>query len=63
MESIMDICVVGAGIGGLALAHGLLADGHRVRVLERAAGPTRGGAAVTIFSNGAASIPGVCGDN
>ncbi|BCJ39303.1 hypothetical protein Athai_68060 [Actinocatenispora thailandica] len=52
----MDICVVGAGIGGLALARGLVADGHRVRVLERAAGPTRGGAAVTIFSNGAAAL-------
>jgi FAD-dependent urate hydroxylase len=58
-KSIMDICVVGAGIGGLALAHGLLADGHRVRVLERAAGPTRGGAAVTIFSNGAAALAGL----
>ncbi len=55
----MDICVVGAGIGGLALAHGLLADGHRVRVLERAAGPTRSGAAVTIFSNGAAALAGL----
>jgi FAD-dependent urate hydroxylase len=58
-KSIMDICVVGAGIGGLALAHGLLADGHRVRVLERAAGPTRGGAAVTIFTNGAAALTGL----
>lgn len=56
----MDICVVGAGIGGLALTHGLLADGHRVRVLERAAGPTRGGAAVTIFSNGAAALAALC---
>jgi len=55
----MDICIAGAGIGGLALAHGLLADGHRVTVVERAAAPTRGGAAVTIFSNGAAALHGL----
>ncbi|MDW5328941.1 FAD-dependent oxidoreductase [Plantactinospora sp. KLBMP9567] len=51
----MDVVIVGAGIGGLALANGLLADGHRVRVLERAPGPRTDGAAVTVFGNGAAA--------
>ncbi|GAB3971236.1 FAD-dependent monooxygenase [Plantactinospora veratri] len=51
----MHVVIVGAGIGGLALANGLLADGHRVRVLERAPGPRTDGAAVTIFGNGAAA--------
>ncbi|WP_433060460.1 FAD-dependent oxidoreductase [Dactylosporangium sp. CS-033363] len=55
----MDIIIAGAGIGGLALAHGLLADGHAVRVLEAADGPRRGGAAVTIYSNGAAALDGL----
>jgi len=55
----MDVVVVGAGIGGLALANGLTADGHRVRVLERAPAPRAGGAAVTIFSNGAAAAAGL----
>ena len=51
----MDVLIAGAGVGGLALARGLLAEGHEVRVLERADGPRDGGAAVTIFSNGAAA--------
>jgi FAD-dependent urate hydroxylase len=55
----MDVCVVGAGIGGLALAGGLVADGHQVRVLERRAEPSLGGAAVTIFSNGMAAAAGL----
>jgi FAD-dependent urate hydroxylase len=55
----MDVCVVGAGIGGLALAGGLVADGHRVRVLERRAEASLGGAAVTIFSNGMAAAAGL----
>src|SRR5690349_13132650 len=55
----MDIVVVGAGIGGLALARGLLADGHAVRVFERAPALRTGGAAVTIFSNGAAAAAGL----
>lgn len=55
----MDVVVVGAGIGGLALANGLTADGHRVRVLERAPRLRTGGAAVTIFSNGTAAAAGL----
>jgi 2-polyprenyl-6-methoxyphenol hydroxylase-like FAD-dependent oxidoreductase len=51
----VDVVIVGAGIGGLALARGLQADGHRVEVLEKAAGRRDGGAAVTIFSNGGAA--------
>src|SRR3954463_60025 len=33
------IAIVGAGIGGLALAHGLIAAGHRVVVFERDGDP------------------------
>ncbi|MER7273270.1 NAD(P)/FAD-dependent oxidoreductase [Dactylosporangium sp. NPDC000244] len=55
----MEILIAGAGIGGLALARGLLADGHAVRVLEAAAGPRTGGAAVTVYSNGAAALHGL----
>ncbi|MEQ4304153.1 NAD(P)/FAD-dependent oxidoreductase [Plantactinospora sp. B6F1] len=55
----MDVVIIGAGIGGLALANGLVADGHRVRVLERAPGPRTDGAAVTIFGNGAAAAAGL----
>jgi len=55
----MDILIVGAGVGGLALANGLVADGHRVRVFERADAPRTDGAAVTIFSNGAAAAAGL----
>jgi FAD-dependent urate hydroxylase len=55
----MDVMVIGAGIGGLAVTHGLLADGHRVRVLERRGGPSTGGAAVTIYSNGASALAGL----
>ena len=55
----MDIVIVGAGIGGLALANGLVADGHQVQILERADAPRTDGAAVTIFSNGAAAAAGL----
>src|SRR4051794_7554441 len=55
----MDIVIVGAGVGGLALANGLVADGHSVQVLERADGPGTDGAAVTVFSNGAAAAAGL----
>lgn len=55
----MDVIIAGAGIGGLALAHGLVEDGHAVRVLERAPALRTDGAAVTIFSNGAAAAAGL----
>jgi FAD-dependent urate hydroxylase len=55
----MDVLVAGAGIGGLAVAAGLLADGHGVRVLEAADRLRRGGAAVTINANGQAAMAGL----
>jgi FAD-dependent urate hydroxylase len=55
----MEFLIAGAGVGGLALAHGLLADGHTVRVLEASPEPRTGGAAVTIYSNGAAALAGL----
>lgn len=58
-EVVVKICVVGAGVGGVALAQGLLADGHRVELFERGTGPAPGGAAVTIYSNGAAALAGL----
>lgn len=55
----MDVLIAGAGVGGLALAAGLVADGHQVRLLEQAPSLREGGAAVTIFSNGAAALAGL----
>jgi FAD-dependent urate hydroxylase len=52
----MDIIVIGAGVGGLAVAGVLLAAGHRVRVHEQAPGRRPSGAALTIFSNGTAVL-------
>jgi len=46
------ILIVGAGVGGLAAARALNADGHDVVVFEQAVGPRDGGAAVTLWSNG-----------
>jgi phytoene dehydrogenase-like protein len=39
----VEIIVIGAGIGGLAIARGLLAAGHRVRVYEQAPARATGG--------------------
>ncbi len=44
----MHIVVSGAGIAGPALAHGLVAAGHRVTVVEAAAAPRPGGQAVDV---------------
>ena len=48
----MRVLVIGAGVGGLALARGLRADGHDVVVYEQADGLRAGGAALTLASNG-----------
>lgn len=57
----MKILISGAGVGGLALARGLTAGNidSDVRVLEEAPEPRTGGAAVTVFSNGAAALAGL----
>jgi FAD-dependent urate hydroxylase len=49
----LRILVVGAGVGGISVARGLLRDGHDVTVFERRPDVTPGGGAVTIWSNGA----------
>jgi FAD-dependent urate hydroxylase len=48
----MKVLIIGAGVGGLAAARALSADGHQVTVFEQAPGLRRGGAAVTLWSNG-----------
>ena len=49
----LRILVVGAGVGGLSIARGLLRDGHDVTVFEQRPNVQAGGGAVTIWSNGA----------
>jgi len=49
----LRILVVGAGVGGISVARGLLRDGHDVTVFERRPDARAGGGAVTIWSNGA----------
>ncbi|OBB67400.1 NAD(P)/FAD-dependent oxidoreductase [Mycobacterium sp. 852014-50255_SCH5639931] len=44
--------VVGAGVGGIAVARGLSRDGHDVTVFERRPDVRAAGGAVTIWSNG-----------
>ncbi|MGH3296360.1 MAG: FAD-dependent oxidoreductase [Trebonia sp.] len=48
----MKVLISGAGIGGLAAARALIADGHEVTVYEQATELRQGGAAVTLWSNG-----------
>ena len=52
----LRILVVGAGVGGIAIARGLLRDGHDVTVFEKRPDATAGGGAVTIWSNGSAVL-------
>jgi 2-polyprenyl-6-methoxyphenol hydroxylase-like FAD-dependent oxidoreductase len=52
----LRIIVVGAGVGGISVARGLLRDGHDVTVVERRPDVTAGGGAVTIWPNGAAVL-------
>lgn len=52
----MDVLVIGAGVGGLAVARSLLAAGHQVRIFEQAPAMRTGGAGLSIFSNGAAVL-------
>jgi FAD-dependent urate hydroxylase len=49
----LRILVVGAGVGGISVARGLLRDGHDVTVFERRPDVTASGGAVTIWPNGA----------
>jgi len=49
----LRILVVGAGVGGISIARGLLRDGHDVTVFDKRPDVTAGGGAVTIWSNGA----------
>src|ERR1700753_4387056 len=49
----LRILVVGAGVGGISIARGLLRDGHDVSVFERRPDVKAGGGAVTIWPNGA----------
>ncbi|MBS2533374.1 FAD-dependent monooxygenase [Catenulispora sp. NF23] len=52
----MQVAVVGAGIGGLAVARALIADGHQVACYERAEALRTSGAALTLWSNGTAVL-------
>src|ERR1700682_166959 len=52
----LRILVVGAGVGGISVARGLLRDGHDVTVFEQRPEVKPGGGAVTIWSNGATGL-------
>jgi FAD-dependent urate hydroxylase len=52
----LRVLVVGAGVSGIAVARGLLRDGHDVTVFDQRANTQAGGGAVTIWSNGEAVL-------
>ena len=52
----MQVTVVGAGIGGLAVAVGLLRRGHEVTVLERSPDLSALGAGISLFRNGLTAL-------
>jgi FAD-dependent urate hydroxylase len=49
----LRVLVIGAGVGGISAARGLLRAGHDVTVFEQRPDVTPGGGAVTIWPNGA----------
>lgn len=51
-QASLKVLVVGAGVGGISIARGLLRDGHDVTVFEQRPEVRAGGGAVTIWSNG-----------
>ncbi|OYU84031.1 MAG: hypothetical protein CFE45_26090, partial [Burkholderiales bacterium PBB5] len=51
MDPIMDILIVGAGIGGLTAAIRLVQRGHRVRVMEQAKVLGEVGAGIQMSAN------------
>ncbi|GBE66893.1 monooxygenase [Mycobacterium sp. MFM001] len=53
MHRPLRVLVVGAGVGGISVARGLVRDGHDVTVFEQRPDVSAGGGAVTIWSNGA----------
>ncbi|GGI92537.1 monooxygenase [Saccharopolyspora subtropica] len=52
----MRVLVIGAGIGGLAIANGLVDKGHQVQVYEHADALRTTGAGITVWSNGTAAL-------
>jgi hypothetical protein len=52
----LRVLVVGAGVGGISVARGLLRDGHDVAVFEQRPDAKAGGGAVTTWSNGEAVL-------
>ncbi|OHU99966.1 FAD-dependent oxidoreductase [Mycobacterium talmoniae] len=52
----LRVLVVGAGVGGISVARGLLQDGHDVTVYEQRPQVRAAGGAVTIWPNGAAVL-------
>jgi FAD-dependent urate hydroxylase len=48
----LRVLVIGAGVGGISIARGLLRQGHDVTVFEQRPDVHAGGGAVTIWSNG-----------
>jgi FAD-dependent urate hydroxylase len=56
------VVIAGAGISGLALAGGLQRSGHQVTVLEAAPQLRTGGAAISLWHNGALALQHLGGD-
>ncbi|MBX3194928.1 MAG: FAD-dependent monooxygenase [Microbacteriaceae bacterium] len=52
----MHVGIIGAGIGGLATASGLAANGHRVTVLERVERTSPVGSGLSLFGNAVTAL-------